>query len=107
MKRRDRHIRMISVWHGNMEETMAKHALTLHNRENMELDGVTEVCSFDEENVLVKTELGMLTVKGGTMQITLLDITNGKLSISGHIRSLEYSDKDITKKTSFFKNLFK
>lgn len=84
-----------------------RHNLILNNRETMELDGVTEVFSFDEEKVLVGTQKGLLTVKGTDMQITLLDITNGRLAISGYIRSLDYSDKDISKKTGFFKKLFK
>lgn len=91
----------------DMEGNITRHNLALCNRETMELDGVTEVHSFDEEKVLIGTQMGMLTVKGTNMQITLLDIANGKLAISGHIRSLDYSDKDMSKKTGFFKSLFK
>jgi sporulation protein YabP len=91
----------------DMEDNIIKHNLVLCNRETMELDGVTEVYSFNEDKVLIGTQMGMLTVKGVDMQIGLLDITNGKLAISGNIRSLDYSDKDMSKKTGFFKNLFK
>jgi sporulation protein YabP len=90
-----------------METTDLKHNLILKNREVMELDGITDVTSFDEQRIIIRTLMGILTVKGTTLQITLLDTANGKLAIEGHINSIDYSDKDKQKRSKLFKNLFK
>ena len=38
--------------------------LILENREKLSISGVIDVLSFDDQVVMIETELGLLTVKG-------------------------------------------
>ena len=38
--------------------------LVLENREKLNVSGVLDVLSFDDQIVMVETELGLLTIKG-------------------------------------------
>ena len=43
--------------------------LVLENREKLSISGVLDVLSFDDQVVIVETELGLLTVKGENLRI--------------------------------------
>ena len=45
--------------------------IMLENRRRLSVSGVIDVDSFDEENVVLMTELGALIVKGGDFRGTL------------------------------------
>ncbi len=91
----------------NMNDEKQTHSLSLVNRNLMELDGVTDVTSYDERKIVIETCMGILIIKGDELQITLLDISNKRLSISGHIRSMDYTNDKKEKKRGFLKKLFK
>ena len=44
------------------------HKISSNNRKNCSVTGVTDVISFDLNQVLLETEYGMLTIKGKTLQ---------------------------------------
>lgn len=68
------------------------HKLTLNQREDMNLTGVTEVVSFDESAVVLKTNLGTLTVLGEDLVLKTLSVEGGQVAVSGHISSLQYEE---------------
>ena len=72
--------------------------LFLENRGKLSISGVNDVLSFDDQVVIVDTELGMLTVKGENLRINKLSIDNSEVIIEGDIASLSYSQKDFEKK---------
>ena len=43
--------------------------LILENREKLSISGVIDVLSFDDQVVMIETELGLLTVKGEEIRI--------------------------------------
>ena len=51
-------------------ETPKMHSLSLKGRARLTLDGVTEVVSFDEGAVILRTALGLLTVEGEGLHVT-------------------------------------
>lgn len=69
------------------------HTLSLENRERLTLTGVTDVDSFNEEEISAITPCGELSVKGEALHIEELNIENGLLTVSGKISSLCYSEK--------------
>ena len=81
--------------------------LILENREKLSISGVIDVESFNDECVVVDTELGLLIVRGEDLRINKLDIDNYELDIEGDIISCEYSDKDRSKGSGFFGRMFK
>ncbi len=79
-----------------------KHTLTLLARTHVELAGVTEVNSFDEECVVLSTVCGELTVEGAGLRVGTLDMTRGVLVIDGKVSALYYTDTVGTRKKGFF-----
>ncbi|WP_153016305.1 sporulation protein YabP [Clostridium tepidiprofundi] len=97
-----------------MEEKMemnigdSKSNLFLENREKIESNGVIEVISFNEEEIVLNTKLGILKIEGEDLKMNKLDVHNGDISISGKINSCIYtSDKKSKNKESIFAKLFK
>ena len=48
--------------------------LILENREKLSISGVLDVLSFDDQIVILETELGLLTVKGENLRINKLSL---------------------------------
>ena len=68
------------------------HKLTLNQRQDLTLSGVTEVVSFDDSSVILKTHLGVLTVLGENLVLKTLSVEGGQVAVSGHISSLAYEE---------------
>lgn len=82
--------------------------IILENREKLTLFGVRDVLSFDDQIVIVETELGLLTIKGQNLKITKLSIDTGDVVVEGDILNLGYSEKTLDKKgTSIMNKLFR
>lgn len=76
-----------------MEEVLQlPHKLTLNQREDLTMTGVTEVVSFDDTAVILKTHLGTLTVLGQDLVLKALSVEGGQVAVSGHISSLQYEE---------------
>lgn len=78
--------------------------LVLENREKLSISGVLDVLSFDDQVVIVETELGLLTVKGENLRINKLSIDTSEVVVEGEIYNLAYSENDLDKKTGGFLN---
>ncbi|MBQ7653857.1 MAG: sporulation protein YabP [Clostridia bacterium] len=91
-----------------MEENKIKmpQNLVLEDRKRLSVSGVKDVDSFDEESMIVYTELGELTVRGNDLHINNLSVQTGELVIEGSIYALVYTD-DSPKKESFFGRIFR
>ncbi|CDE91313.1 MAG: sporulation protein YabP [Clostridia bacterium] len=82
--------------------------LILENRGKLSISGVNDVLSFDDQVVMVETELGLLTVKGENIRINKLSIDTSEVIIEGDISYLAYSDKELEKtKGSLISKIFK
>ena len=82
--------------------------LVLENREKLSISGVLDVLSFDDQVVIVETELGLLTVKGENLRINKLSLDTSEVIVEGEIYNLAYSENKLEKKSSgFLKKLFK
>lgn len=83
--------------------------LILENREKLTITGVIDVLSFDDQIVIVETQLGLLTIKGEDLRINKLSLDSLEVVIEGQIFSLGYSDENYGKKSngSIFEKIFK
>ena len=70
------------------ERMQLPHKLTLNERRQLSMTGVTEVVSFDEGCVVVKTSLGTLVVQGQSLQLKQLE--GGNVAVEGEIAGLQY-----------------
>ena len=83
--------------------------LILENRKKLSVSGVNDVLSFDDQVVMIETELGLLTVKGENIRINKLSIDTSEVIVEGEISFLSYSDKELEKQKSggFMSKIFK
>ena len=83
--------------------------IILENRNKLSISGVNDVLSFDDQVVMIDTELGLLTVKGENIRINKLSLDTSEVIVDGEISSLTYSQKAQEKNggTSLLSKIFK
>ena len=101
----------------NMKVTMVQKAATeekshniiIENRRKMNLSGIANVESFNELEIVLETQLGILTIKGMSLHMSKLNLETGDLIIDGSVDSCVYSERqDLkTKGAGFLGKLFK
>ena len=85
-----------------------KSDLVIENRKKIAITGVEEVVSFNDENIVLNTNLGNLTVKGNELKMNKLDVQNGEMVITGKINSLIYYGSESSKnKENILSKLFR
>jgi len=83
-----------------------QHRVSMENRRALEITGVTDIDSFDEQTVAVFTDVGELVVRGSSLHISRIDVESGNLSLEGEIDSLEYTD-NVAVRGSIWARLFR
>ena len=68
--------------------------VVLENREKLNVTGIVDVLSFDDQIIIIETELGLLTIKGEDLKINKLSIDTSDFIVEGRINSLLYSNTD-------------
>jgi len=82
--------------------------LILENRGKLSISGVLDVLSFDDQVIVIETELGLLSVKGENLRINKLSIDTSEVIVEGDISNLSYSEKEIEKvKGNIISKIFK
>ena len=85
------------------------HKVILENRSRGTITGIQEVVSFDENQIVLDTDMGLLTVKGKNLHVSRLTLEKGETDIDGSIDSLAYSCNEAYRKSgeSLFSRLFR
>ena len=74
----------------NRQPGLSPHLIQMKERQNLQITGVTDVESFDEQMVVLNTSAGGLTIKGDNLRISRIDVEAGDLSLEGEIDELVY-----------------
>jgi sporulation protein YabP len=76
------------------EEAVAarNHKILLDNRKKGSITGVADVISFDPGQIILKTSLGMLEIKGQDLKVTRLSVEKGEVDLAGRVDSMVYSE---------------
>ncbi len=74
------------------------HQLLLKKREDLQVDGVLNVESFDEAEIMVETVAGGLIVRGEDLHIAQLNLDAGEMQVHGFVESIEYTGDALGKK---------
>lgn len=69
------------------------HKLILNNRRTGNLTGVSDVLSFDENEIILETDQGMLMMKGKELHVSRLMLDKGEVDVDGRIDSVTYSEQ--------------
>lgn len=82
--------------------------ITLRDRRKLLITGVHNVENFNEECIVVDTELGIVVVRGVDMHINKLDVESAALDVEGEIGLIEYLDQAAPqRKGGFLSGLFR
>lgn len=83
--------------------------IVLENREKLSITGILDVFSFDDQIIIIETELGILTIKGENLKINKLSLDTSDFTVDGKISSLAYSDSEtnIKKNKNILSKIFK
>ncbi len=91
-----------------MEERKPNHKLTLIMRKSCSLSGVVDVVSFDEQEVVLETDMGAMIICGEDLSVTNLSVDSGDVSLTGKIDSIKYTDASMKRSgESLWKRLWK
>ena len=87
---------------------LGSHELKINDRREIFLTGIKKITSFDNEEFLMESNMGVILLKGHNLEILKLDTHDGNVKIKGKIDSFTYLDGDVNQnKEGFFTKLFK
>ena len=69
------------------------HRLMMQNRSALSVSGIQDVVSFDENQVILDTDMGLLTMKGKGLHVSRLTLEKGEVDIEGKVDSFTYSEQ--------------
>ena len=90
-----------------MEENLsAVQNVIIENRKRLNISGVKDVSSFDDETILLDTALGRMTVKGEGLHIESFNTATGDLTATSKVHAVVYMS-DIKTSCGFLSRLFR
>ena len=81
------------------------HGISVNMRRRIDITGVEEVVSFDDQCVVLKTSCGGMTIEGAELKMSTLDTEKGIVALDGRIDALLYSRMGDDKRQGFFGRL--
>lgn len=91
------------------QTSASAHRLSLNGRKKALVTGVKDVLSFDANEVLLETDMGILMLRGDDLHVNRLSLEKGEVDIEGRVDSMNYSDTGTlgAKEGSFFGRMFR
>lgn len=87
---------------------LINHNISIVERQNISITGVTKIDSFDSEEFMLETTAGAIGIKGRELEIIKLDTYEGKIMIKGIIDGFSYlEEKNGKKEPGMLSRLFK
>lgn len=71
------------------------HSVSMQGRKQLVMEGVQHVGSFDESEITLETNLGMVILKGDGLHITQLNLDTGNFAAEGFFTSLQYVESKV------------
>lgn len=80
------------IMNENTQKTgnVGSHTVYLDRRQHTMVTGVSEVSSFDENEVVLKVDGGVMIVTGEHLHVGKLLLDEGKLDVEGHVDGIIY-----------------
>lgn len=74
------------------QEQQLPHNLQLKERKYLAVTGVSEVVSFEENAVVLQTNMGTLIIHGQQLQLKNLSQEGGQVTVEGSVAALVYEE---------------
>lgn len=84
-----------------------QHKVVIDQRRKIVVTGVEDVDSFNENEVIMLTNHGFITIVGDDLHISKLNLADGQIVVEGTVQSLDYSDHEQERRKGFFSKAFK
>ena len=89
-----------------MDQTK-EHSIEVNDRKFIKVTGVRHVDSYDDKEIVLKTSMGDLIIKGTELNISNLNLEDGNLQVIGLIENLLYLEETGAKRKNFIKRILK
>lgn len=85
------------------------HNIIMENRKFLSISGVNDVLAFDDNQIILSTQMGEMQIKGINLHINKLNVETGELSMDGSIYAIVYNDElnQSHKKQGFFSKIMR
>lgn len=84
------------------------HEIKITDRSIISLSGINKISSFDDQEFLMESNMGVLLLKGESLEIIKLDTHDGNVKIKGKLNSFAYIENiKKGKEESLISKLFK
>lgn len=92
----------------DLNTSYGSHEIKVTDRSVMSLSGIKKINSFDNEEFLMESNMGMILLKGEKLEIIKLDTHDGNVKIKGKLNSFTYIENiKKNKEESLIAKLFK
>jgi len=94
----------------NIMETNSygSHEIKITDRSIISLSGINKISSFDDQEFLMESNMGIILLKGEGLEIVKLDTHDGNVKIKGKLMSFAYIENiKKNKEESIISKLFK
>ena len=81
--------------------------LILEDRSKLSVTGVRDIDSFDENQITMLTDAGLMSIHGEGLKINKLSVDTGDVDIEGRVWAIEYSDdEEPVRRRGFLSKIF-
>ncbi len=89
-----------------------KHQMMVRNRESLDITGVKKIESLNQDEFILETVMGYMSVLGEGLEMKSVNIDKGEMSIQGYVTCIEYFDDNNSpvtpkKEKTFLSKIFK
>ena len=90
----------------NQKNDNINHKFWLTNRNDGTTTGVKDAISFDLEEIVLDTVMGIMTIKGKELHVKSINLEKGQVDFEGMVDNIVYADSKAMKKQSLMGRLF-
>ena len=83
------------------------HSVEVNDRKSIKVTGVRHVDSYDDKEIILKTSMGDLVIKGSELNISSLNLEDGNLQAIGLVENFLYVGEAGAKRKNFIKRILK
>lgn len=87
-------------------DTKPTHTIFVDDRENIKVTGISDVESFDENEIILYTSEGGIILVGEDFKINRLSVETGEVEIQGFINEVKYTNSTQSN-AGFWSKIFK